>query len=119
MALFTDGTISTLEELRGYESGFYDVASIEGIDLSQKLVLAQQELGVELTARLFREQPEQLGRVVVTPPLQLVAHLSERWLSRTGTPTTATSTTATRASGGSTNGWPTGPAGTCSRPGSG
>jgi hypothetical protein len=71
MALFTDGTISTLEELRGYESGLYDVASIEGIDLSQKLVLAHQELGVELTARFFREQPEQLGRVVVTQPLHL------------------------------------------------
>jgi hypothetical protein len=71
MALFTDGTTSTLEELRGYENGLYDVASIEGIDLSQKMVLAQGELGVELTARFFREQPEQLGRVVVTQPLHL------------------------------------------------
>lgn len=71
MALFTDGTTSTLEELRGYESGLYEVASIEGIDLSQKLFLAHQELGVELTARFFREQPEQLGRVVVTQPLHL------------------------------------------------
>jgi hypothetical protein len=71
MALFTDGTTSTLEELRGYESGLYDVASIEGIDLSQKLVLAHQELEVELTAHFFREQPEQLGRVVVTQPLHL------------------------------------------------
>ena len=52
MALFTDGTISTLEELRGYESAVYDVASTERIDLSQKLVLAQQELGIELTSRL-------------------------------------------------------------------
>jgi hypothetical protein len=71
MALFTDGAPSTLEELRGYESGLYDVASIEGIDLSQKMVLAQQELGVELTARFFRDEPDQLGRVVVTQPLHL------------------------------------------------
>ena len=71
MALFTDGAPSSLEELRGYESGLYDVASIEGIDLSQKLVLAHQELGVELTARFFAEQPEKLGRVVVTQPLHL------------------------------------------------
>jgi len=70
MALFTDGTISTLEELRGYESAVYDVASTERIDLSQKLVLAQQELGIELTSRFFRERPDDLGRAVITPPIQ-------------------------------------------------
>ncbi len=57
MALFTDGTISTLEELRGYESAIYDVATTERIDLSQKLLLAKQELGIELTSRFFRENP--------------------------------------------------------------
>jgi hypothetical protein len=71
MALFTDGTISTLEELRGYESAIYDVASTEGIDLSNKLALAQKELEVELTRRLFGDDTEGLKRVVVTGPLRL------------------------------------------------
>jgi hypothetical protein len=71
MALFTDGTISTLEELRGWESSIYDLASTEGIDLSQKLVLAKQEVEVELTTRMSQEVPEGLERVVVTRPLQL------------------------------------------------
>ena len=71
MALFTDGTISTLEELRGYESGIYETASTERIDLSQKLALAIEELAIELIARFFREQPDDLGRVVVTQPLHL------------------------------------------------
>lgn len=71
MALFTDGTISTLEDLRGYESAIYDVAATERIDLTQKLALSQQELEVELVTRLFRENPEELKRVVVTAALQL------------------------------------------------
>jgi hypothetical protein len=71
MALFTDGTVSTLEELRAYESEVYDLATTEQIDLTQKLILAQRELGVELTARLFRDDPEQLASVVVTQPLHL------------------------------------------------
>ncbi len=71
MALFTDGSIATQEDLRGYENAIYDVAATEGIDLPQKLLLARQELAVELTARLFRDAPEALGRVVVTPPLHL------------------------------------------------
>jgi len=71
MALFTDGSISTLEELRGYESAIYDLASTERIDLSQKLILARQELGVELTSLFFSDSPDQLEQVVVTPPLHL------------------------------------------------
>ncbi len=71
MALFTDGTISTLEDLRSYESSIYDLASTERIDLSQKLVLAQQELEVDLTSRFFREDLEELKKAVVTLPLQL------------------------------------------------
>jgi len=71
MALFTDGTISTLEDLRSYESTIYDLASTEGIDLSQKLVLAQRELEVELIRRFFLDDPEDLGKLVVTLPLKL------------------------------------------------
>jgi len=71
MALITDEAISTPEELRGYESGIYEVASAEGIDLGRKLALAQEEIVVELTGLLFRDDPAQAGRVVVTSPLRL------------------------------------------------
>jgi hypothetical protein len=71
MALFKDGTISTLEDLRGYESTIYDLAATEGIDLSQKLVLAQQELEVELSRRFFLDNLEELNKVAVTLPLKL------------------------------------------------
>ena len=71
MPLFNDWAISTLEELRGYESAIYDLASTERIDLSQKLVLAQQEIEVDLTASFFRETPQEVRKVVVTPALRL------------------------------------------------
>ncbi len=71
MALFTDGTISSLEDLRGYESSVYDLASTERIDLTQKLILAQQELEVELVARFFRDNPGELAGMVTTPAVRL------------------------------------------------
>lgn len=79
MALFTDGTISTTEDLRAYENAIFDLASTEGIDLSIKLVLAQQEMEVELTDFLLQETGQDslaltarpdLGRVVVTRPVK-------------------------------------------------
>ncbi len=61
MALFTDGSISTIEELVAYESAVLDVAKTERIDLTAKLKLAQEELGVDLAARLrLRQQSEDL-----------------------------------------------------------
>lgn len=71
MALFTDGTISTLEDLRAYESAIFDVANIERIDLSKKQLLAQEELETELNS-LLRQQGEEieLTQVVVTTPLR-------------------------------------------------
>jgi hypothetical protein len=80
MALFTDGSITTVEELVEYESAILDVAKTERIDLTAKLKLAQEELGVELDARLRRRQesedavwaaivPRGLGHVVVTEAL--------------------------------------------------
>ena len=80
MALFRDG-ISTIQDLMGQDSSVLATAQAENIDLSQKLTLAQQDLGIELTAILqqsetydwqFRLQPDpQLNNIVVTPPLQL------------------------------------------------
>ena len=80
MALFTDG-ISTIQDLTGQDSFVLATAQTENINLSQKLSLAQQDLGIELIILLQRSnscdwqfwlQPElQLNNIVVTPPLQL------------------------------------------------
>jgi hypothetical protein len=80
MALFTDG-ISTIQDLTVQDSYVLATAQTENIDLSQKLALAQQELGIEVTTLLqrsnvyawqFRLPPEPcLNNIVVTPPLQL------------------------------------------------
>lgn len=81
MALFTDGPVSGIEDLAAQDSQLLEVANIEAIDVTRKLALAQDELGVELSmllARLsFVDQPfwlspkPNLGSVVVTPPLKL------------------------------------------------
>jgi hypothetical protein len=90
MALFTDGSISTLDQLAEQDSAVLDVASTEGIDASAKLMLAQEELGVELMAAFSRCSPSrtvpsiwwpgmgstfqgvlQLSNTAITPPLRL------------------------------------------------
>ncbi len=81
MALFTDGGISTLEDLKAQDSQLLDVASIEGIDVTQKLNLAETELSLELEMLLSRltSQADQpwiqsapgLESVVCTPALKL------------------------------------------------
>jgi hypothetical protein len=80
MALFTDGPVSSIEDLTAQDSQLLDVASTEGIDVTGKLALAQEDVGVELTVLLgklsFADQafwmPAQptLGAVVVTPALK-------------------------------------------------
>ena len=81
MALFIDGPVSSVEDLAAQDSQLLDVASVEGIDVSQKLALAQDELTLEISALLTRvsyvdqlfwlaPQPD-LGSVVVTPALKL------------------------------------------------
>ncbi|HZT34211.1 MAG TPA: hypothetical protein VFA33_30245 [Bryobacteraceae bacterium] len=71
MALFSDGSISTTDDLAAYDSAIMDVASTEGIDLTRKLALAQDELSVMLTSLLPEDQSCGLGNVVVTTPLRL------------------------------------------------
>jgi len=87
MALFTDGSISTLDQLAAEDSAVLDVASTEGIDATAKLSLAQEEVGMELTAAIARspfvnpsvwwpgstitQPPLQLQQIVVTSPLRL------------------------------------------------
>lgn len=74
MALFTDGLIADLPDLRDYESAVLDVAGTEQIDLAAKLEIAQREIGIELTAFLVRKgvplgPQRELSTVVVTEPL--------------------------------------------------
>lgn len=80
MALFTDGTLSTIDELLAYESSLLEVARAERLDLAVKLELARQEIGIELTMFLAeRGEGEWSGilapalglkNVVVTEPLK-------------------------------------------------
>ena len=78
MPLFTDGLISSIDDLSGQDSQLLDVASNEGINLSSKLALAQESLGTEITVMLGRLQfwsqhgfwPS-LANVAVTSPLRL------------------------------------------------
>ncbi len=79
MALFTDGSICSTEDLRQYESSILDVASTEGIELGAKLKLAQREIGVAITAFLLeqdatRSYARELSNIVVTDALA-------QWLS--------------------------------------
>jgi hypothetical protein len=70
-----------MDDLAAQDTQLLDVASVEGIDVTQKLVLAQEELTLELNAllsklsyvdQLFWIAPQpNLGSVVVTPALKL------------------------------------------------
>jgi hypothetical protein len=81
MALFTDGPISCIEDLTAQDSQLLNVASVEGIDTTRKIAIAQEEVAMELTGALRRfgyadqffwlaPQPK-LDSIVVTPPLKL------------------------------------------------
>ena len=54
MALFTDGPPASIEDLSAQDSQLLNVANVEGIDVTQKLCLAHEELGMELYALLNR-----------------------------------------------------------------
>src|SRR5690242_20632984 len=74
MALLTDGDVSTIEDLKSYESAILELANTEGIDLTAKAKLASSEIAAELAPFLAREgHAADLARngVVVTPSLRL------------------------------------------------
>jgi hypothetical protein len=67
MALFTDGPVSEMEDLAAQDTQLMEMANTEGIDVTLKITLAQEELAVELETmerNLARE-------TVVTPALKL------------------------------------------------
>lgn len=81
MALFTDGPVAGMEDLMAQDTQLTNVANVEGIDVTQKLLLAQEELALEITILLrgsgraeqaiwLSSQPN-IGNVVVTPALKL------------------------------------------------
>ncbi len=81
MPLFTDGLISYIEDLAAQDSQLLNVASAEGIDVTQKIAIAQEQVAMDLQIALNRygsmdqlfwlaPQPK-LDGVVVTPPLKL------------------------------------------------
>jgi hypothetical protein len=72
MALFTDGPISSIEDLHGYDTQLLEVAGTEGIDVTRKLVQAQEQIAVDLQVLLARvATPAQIANVVTTPALRM------------------------------------------------
>src|SRR5579862_5858018 len=79
MALFSDG-IATIEDLAGQDSAVLATAEAQNINLTQKLALAKQDVGVEIRSLLERRttydwqswllRDPHLKQVVVTVPLQ-------------------------------------------------
>ena len=71
MALFTDGPASTIEDLAAQDSQVLNIASSEGIDLTVKLGLTQEAVGMEIEELLKRASGFDLSHVVVTAPVRL------------------------------------------------
>jgi hypothetical protein len=84
MALFTDGGFTSIEDLSGHDTQLLNVATVEGIDVTRKLALAQEELCVEVAGLLGQlktplgsyevaglNTPPAIQQVVVTPALKL------------------------------------------------
>lgn len=82
MALFTDGPTIGLSDLENIESAILNVANIEGIDLSAKIELAQNDIANQVILFLLRRLPLRdvqwtqrrrvgVSDVVVTDPLRV------------------------------------------------
>src|SRR4051812_10531675 len=72
MALFTDGALTSIEHLRAHDTQLLTVANVEGIDVTRKLELAQDEISVQVAGMLARQSaPPGLEQVVVSKPMRL------------------------------------------------
>jgi hypothetical protein len=78
MALFTDATVTSIEDLRGHDTQLLSVANVEDIDVTRKLELAREELSVEIWGMLDQlttagqlTTPPSIRQVVATAPLKL------------------------------------------------
>ena len=54
MALFTDGQINGTSDLQDYESSVLTMAGVEGVDITAKMALAQEEIGNQVLLFLLR-----------------------------------------------------------------
>ena len=71
MALFTDGPASSIEDLAAQDSQALNLANAEGVDLTVKLGLAHEAIGLELEELLALGGGFRPGQVVATPALRL------------------------------------------------
>ncbi len=81
MALFTDGPASTIDRLTEHDSSLLELAATESINLTTKLVLAYEEIGLEISSLFQRAQspysllltatPLDLAHLVVTPAVKM------------------------------------------------
>lgn len=75
MALFTDSPAIAVEDLASYESSILETANAEGIDLTAKIELARQEVGLQLASGIERldggGRDVKLTNVAVTAPLRV------------------------------------------------
>ena len=81
MALFTDGPALTINDLIRHDSNLLEVSTVEGINLTTKLALAQEDIGLEIRSLLDRARTNcftavgfarvELANVVVTSPIRL------------------------------------------------
>ena len=77
--LFTDSPAITIEDLANYETGILDTAATEGINLTTKIALAANEVGLQLQSQFAplgttNNTPNfglTLTNIVVTPAMQL------------------------------------------------
>lgn len=81
MALFTDGSIVTIEDLRGYESSILAVAKSEGIDLTRKIDLAHREVGADIFEYLTERTATGLGPAGVGLHQIVVSELLFQWVA--------------------------------------
>jgi len=79
MALFVDGPACTIDDLTDQDSGLLDVALDNGINVTTKLRLAQEEIRTDLQLWLLKPRPAlpmpwapvlHIEQVIVTPPLK-------------------------------------------------
>ena len=61
MALLIDGLINNTQDLRNYENGILDLASLENIDLTGKMALALDEISTSILDFLLRHSEGDVG----------------------------------------------------------
>jgi len=71
MALLVDGGMTTMAVLKEHDTGVFETATGEGIDLGSKLRLAETEIRADVERFLARMGRGSLGRVATTESMRL------------------------------------------------